>query len=60
MTSETLQPIRKAAAFIFARVVAKSSKKTTIVAEDRLARSPSSTMVTTRLMERPLSPDLLP
>jgi len=41
---------QKAAAFTFARVVAKTRMKTTIVAGDRLARSPSSTIVMIKLV----------
>src|SRR5271170_884642 len=50
MISETLQPIKKAAAFTRARVVASTRMNTTIVVGDRLAKRPSSNMVTTRLM----------
>ena len=55
-TSETLQPIRKAAALTFARVVAKSRRNTTIVAGDKPARSPNSRIVMTRLMGGPVFP----
>jgi hypothetical protein len=55
-TSEMLHPIRKAAAFTLARVVARSRMNTTMVAGERLERSPSKRIVTTRLMRQPVSP----
>src|ERR1700734_3394700 len=56
MTSETLQPIRKAAAFTFALAVARTRMNTTIVAGDRPARRPRRRMVRTKLMRGPVLP----
>ena len=53
MTSETLHPIKKAAALTRALAVASNKMNTTIVLGDTLASRPSSTMVITRLMRSP-------
>src|SRR5580704_8935167 len=53
MVSETLHPIKKAAALTRALAVASNKMNTTIVLGDTLARRPSSAMVITRLMRCP-------
>jgi hypothetical protein len=53
MISETLHPIKKAAALTRALAVASNKINTTIVLGDTLASRPSSTMVITRLMGYP-------